>query len=124
MPTAECVTDDDLRAFLLGNLPEHLADPITAHLSSCPDCEAAARRLDDLTDPVIRSLQRALRGRPGDQPVPEGEAPTAGGAGAPSTPGETRTYSHLPRVSGYELMEELGRGGMGVVFRARDRGLN
>ena len=38
MAKIECVTDQDLKAFLLGDLPERVADTIARHLESCADC--------------------------------------------------------------------------------------
>jgi len=113
MPGRGCVTDGDLRAFLVGDLPDHLSEPIGSHLETCPTCEAAARRLDDQTDPLIRSLQRVLGSGTRDE-RPAGDV----------VPPRARRAPRERHVEGYEIQQELGRGGMGIVFRARHQSLN
>ena len=113
MPGLDCTSDANLRALLLGELPERVARSIASHLEVCPECEAAALRLDGLTDPFVERLREVL-----DPAAETGTMNTlvARDIVAP----EPRLPVAAPlRVETYEILEELGRGGSSVVYRAK-----
>lgn len=134
MPESPCWPRNTLKDYLNGSADDQRLEAIESHLAECPSCEQTVLELESNPDTLFVALRDQfddlkphasqvnsdLESEPSViQRVLESVKQLPGGAGASAGPLEKSGQIGVQQIGAYELLQTLGRGGMGLVMLAR-----
>ena len=131
-PVHECPSAAQLRELLSGEVARPDQAALETHLNTCETCRDALSRLSDGPDTLVwkrivtpSAVREAAPRDPSDRPRRaflervKRELPFATDEEI-EFPGPPTPSAPLGQLGAHEILAELGRGGMGVVYLARD----